>query len=214
MNPQRRQNFQSYKPNTGKWFLADAGAREKELRERLEKESTCSCRHSSSGCSRYCPCLCPYGDKLAAWQVVAVRGCKTSEEMYEEARKRWEEMKELNLPVEEDFSVVCTNLDVALCEEKKRQRGREVLAYEEWRKEREEQGLSGWWGEWLREVGEPMKEEEEVDWNKVLAPPPVPEWLLKQQKKEEYEDWEKARKDAKYRRWRNKYATHCSTQKV
>ena len=65
-----------------------------------------------------------------------MRGCKTSEEMYEEARKRCEEMKEFNLPVEKDFSVVCTNLDVALCEEKKQQRGREVLAYEEWRKER------------------------------------------------------------------------------
>ena len=40
----------------------------------------------------------------------------------------------------------------------------------------------------------------------MLAPPPVPEWLLKQQKREELEDWEKARKDTKYRRWRNKYA--------
>ena len=40
----------------------------------------------------------------------------------------------------------------------------------------------------------------------VLAPLPVPEWLLKQQQKEEYEDWAKAREDAKCRRWRNKEA--------
>ena len=160
--------------------------REEELRARLESEGG--------------------SDGLTAWQEVAVRGCKTSEGMYEEARKRWEERKELDLPMEEDFSVVCTNLDWALCEAEKQQRGREVRVYEQWREEREEQGLSGWWGDWLRKVGEPMEEEEEVDWDKVLAPPPVPEWLLKQQKREELADWEKARKDAKYRRWRNKYA--------
>ena len=162
-NPQRRQFFQSLKPNTSKRFLADAGAREKELREMLEKESTCSCRHSYPGCSSYFPCVCPVGDKLAAWQVVAVRGCKTSEEMYEEARKRWEERKELNLPMEEDFSVVCTNLDWALCEAEKQQRGREVKVYEQWREEREEQGLSGWWGDWLREGRECMEVEVEVE---------------------------------------------------
>ena len=180
------QDFRSSEPNTGKRFLENTGRREEELRARLESEGG--------------------SDGLTAWQEVAVRGCKTSEGMYEDARKRWEERKELDLPMEEDFSVVCTNLDWALCEAEKQQRGREVRVYEQWREEREEQGLSGWWGDWLRKVGEPMEEEEEVDWDKVLAPPPVPEWLLKQQKREEYEDWEKARKDAKYRRWRNKYA--------
>ena len=180
------QDFRSSEPNTGKRFMENTGRREEELRARLESEGG--------------------SDGLTAWQEVAVRGCKTSEGMYEEARKRWKERKELDLPMEEDFSVVCTNLDWALCEAEKQQRGREVRVYEQWRKEREEQGLSGWWGDWLKEGREPMEEEVEVDWDVVLAPPPVPEWLLKQQKREELEDWEKARKDTKYRRWRNKYA--------
>ena len=180
------QDFRSSEPNTGKRFMENTGRREEELRARLESEGG--------------------SDGLTAWQEVAVRGCKTSEGMYEEARKRWEERKEIDLPMEEDFSVVCTNLDWALCEAEKQQRGREVRVYEQWREEREEQGLSGWWGDWLKKVGEPMEEEVEVDWDVVLAPPPVPEWLLKQQKREELEDWEKARKDTKYRRWRNKYA--------
>ena len=121
-----RQDFCSSKPNTGKRLLADAGAREEELRARLESEGG--------------------SDGLTAWQEVAVRGCKTSEGMYEEARKRWEEKKVLRryLPMEEDFSAVCSNLDWALCEVKKQQRGREVRVYEQWREEREEQGLSGW----------------------------------------------------------------------
>ena len=180
------QDFRSSEPNTGKRFMENTGRREEELRARLESEGG--------------------SDGLTAWQEVAVRGCKTSEGMYEEARKRWKERKELDLPMEEDFSVVCTNLDWALCEAEKQQRGREVRVYEQWREEREEQGLSGWWGDWLKEGREPMEEEVEVDWDVVLAPPPVPEWLLKQQKREELEDWEKARKDTKYRRWRNKYA--------
>ena len=58
--------------------------------------------------------------------------------------------------MEEDFCEVCTNLDWALWEVKKQQRGREVKVYKQWREEREEQGLSGWRGDWLREVGEPM----------------------------------------------------------
>ena len=198
-------------PNKKKRLPGDTRAREEELRERLEKErgslshSTSSSRCFCSACSRSGPCS--YGVKLAAWQEVAVRGCKTSERMYEEARKRWEEKKEDNLPVkkgpytgssvldmlqkrweeemeerkkelylpvEEDFSVVCSNLDKALLEERMAKRGREVLAYEEWRKKRDEQCLSGWWGDWLREVGEPMEveEEEQVDWVKILAPPP------------------------------------------
>ena len=188
MTPAFRQDFRSLYQNTGKRLLGDSRAREEELRVRLESEGG--------------------SDGLTAWQEVAVRGCKTSEGMYEEARKRWEERKELDLPMEEDFSVVCTNLDWALCEAEKQQRGREVRVYEQWREEREELGLSGWWGDWLRKVGEPMEEEEEVgvDWDVVLAPPPVPEWLLKQQRKEELEEWKKARKDATCRRWRNKYA--------
>jgi hypothetical protein len=182
------QDFRSSEPNTGKRFLEDTGAREEELRAQLESEGG--------------------SDGLTAWQEVAVRGCKTSEGMYEDARKRWEERKELDLPMEEDFSVVCTNLDWALCEAEKQQRGREVKVYEQWREEREEQGLSGWWGDWLREGRECMEVEVEVevDWDKVLSPPPMPEWLVKQKRKEEYEDWEKARKDAKCRRWRNQYA--------
>ena len=180
------QDFRSSEPNTGKRFLENTGRREEELRARLESEGG--------------------SDGLTAWQEVAVRGSKTSEGMYEEARKRWEEMKELDLPMEEDFSVVCTNLDWALCEAEKQQRGREVKVYEQWREEREEQGLSGWWGDWLREGRECMEVEVEVDWDKVLSPPPMPEWLVKQKRKEEYEDWEKARKDTKCRRWRNKYA--------
>lgn len=186
VNPEVLQDFRSSEPNTGKRFMENTGRREEELRARLESEGG--------------------SDGLTAWQEVAVRGCKTSEGMYEEARKRWKERKELDLPMEEDFSVVCTNLDWALCEAEKQQRGREVRVYEQWREEREEQGLSGWWGDWLKEGREPMEEEVEVDWDVVLAPPPVPEWLLKQQKREELEDWEKARKDTKYRRWRNKYA--------
>ena len=180
------QDFRSSEPNTGKRFLENTGRREEELRARLESEGG--------------------SDGLTAWQEVAVRGCKTSEGMYEEARKRWEERKELDLPMEEDFSAVCSNLDWAHCEVKKQQRGREVKVYEQWREEREEQGLSGWWGDWLREGRECMEVEVEVDWDKVLSPPPMPEWLVKQKRKEEYEDWEKARKDTKCRRFRKKYA--------
>ena len=61
MNPKVRQDFRSSKPNTGKRLLADAGAREEELRARLESEGG--------------------SDGLTAWQEVAVRGCMTSEGM-------------------------------------------------------------------------------------------------------------------------------------
>ena len=55
------QDFRSSKPNTGKRFLEDTGAREEELRARLESEGG--------------------SDGLMAWQEVAVRGCMTSEGM-------------------------------------------------------------------------------------------------------------------------------------
>ena len=64
------QDFHCSKPNTGKRFLDDYEAREEELRTQIESEGG--------------------SDGLTAWQEVAVRGCKTSEGMYEEARKRWE----------------------------------------------------------------------------------------------------------------------------
>ena len=76
---QARKDFRSQLPNTEKRLLADVGAREEELRARLEKEGG--------------------SDGLAAWQVVAERGCKTSEAQYEEARKKWEERKKKSLPV-------------------------------------------------------------------------------------------------------------------
>ena len=122
---QARKDFRSQLPNTEKRLLADVGAREEELRARLEKEGG--------------------SDGLAAWQVVAERGCKTSEAQYEEARKKWEEREKKSLPVEEDFSEVCSNLDSALRVKKRQARGREVRAYEEWRKERDEHGRSGCW---------------------------------------------------------------------
>ena len=59
---------------------------------------------------------------------------RLQKKMREEEMEDW---KKKVLPVEQDLYVVCSNMDEALCEEKKAQRGRDQWGLSGWRYHRE-----------------------------------------------------------------------------